>query len=433
MLLQSTRISSVLLAALLLASGPLSAQDTDQAAELEEVEAAIEATQERADRLAARQAALARESQTLSEELTRVAAEAARWEDEVNQVELTLRALIQEAEARRKDLVDARSRLSVLTSALLRISLLPPEALVARPGAPTEMVRAGLLMRRLMPQLEAKAARLRHEVEDLKSLEMQIESENSEALAARRNLETEEERLQDLLDRRRTLLAVTESEREQAEEEAKALAASAKDLRELVSSAARRVGLGPPEVPPIPPKERQVALLADGQLASSYVAPAVTANPAATGTAAPSSNSAASQSAAATRNLRRLPREPGGLTLPVAGRVVSRFGEASGERLGMRVAGRPGGTVVAPYDGVIVYAGNFRSYGLVLILDHGEGYHSVLAELGIIDALLGQRVLAGEPIGTLPAGSEEPPQLYVELRRNGRPIDPGPWFALAKE
>ncbi len=428
-----TRITTAVVTALLLGAGPLWAQDSDREVELQEIEAAMEATQERADRLAARQAALARESQALSEELAQVAAETARWEDEVIQVELTLEALVQESEARREDLAGARDRLSILTGALLRISLLPPEALVARPGAPTETVRAGLLMRRLMPQLEAQAASLRHEVADLKSLEMQIEAENADALAARRKLQSEEERLQDLLDRRTALLAVTEEERQQAEAEAETLAASAKDIRGLLTSAPRRVGLGPPVVPPVPPKERQVALLADGQLDSTYVPPALPADPPAASTAAPSSTPSVTQSAAATRNLRKLPREPGGLTLPVKGEVVGTFKEASGDRLGMRIAGRPGGTVVAAYDGVIVYAGNFRSYGLVLILDHGEGYHSVLAELGRIDALLGQRVLAGEPVGTLSQGSAEPPQLYVELRRNGRPIDPGPWFAPAKE
>lgn len=416
------------------------AQDGDQTEKLKELESAIASTQERADKLAARQAALARESEALSSELAAVVEKTQFWEEELVQVEITLVTLIEESALRREELIVARQRLSVLTGALLRLSLLPPEVLIARPGAPGEMVRAGLVMRRLVPRMEAQAAKLRHEVADLEGLEQQIERENKEALEARRVLREEEERLALLLQRRRDLLKVTESERSAAESEAIVLASSAKDLKGLIDSAARRVALGPPQVPPSPPKDRRVALTADGRVDQALLQELASSRP--QEAAAPQQNDTLRpderQSAppppevVSLRDLPPLPDEPGGMVWPVSGEVVKPFSAGSGDRQGLRIAGRNGATVAAPYDGVVVYAGPFRSYGLVLILEHSGGYHSVLSELGTIDALLGQRVVAGEPVGVLAQSSGTNPEMYVELRRNGGPIDPEPWFERAK-
>jgi septal ring factor EnvC (AmiA/AmiB activator) len=90
--------------------------------------------------------------------------------------------------------------------------------------------------------------------------------------------------------------------------------------------------------------------------------------------------------------------------------------------------------VIAPHDGKVVFAGPFRDYGLLLIIDHGEGYHTLLAGLGRIDASVSQWVLAGEPVGQMGperAGSARAskPRLYIELRHDGRSINPLPWLA----
>ncbi|MBC6406327.1 MAG: peptidoglycan DD-metalloendopeptidase family protein [Rhodospirillales bacterium] len=411
----------------LLAALPAAAQDADRAAELKELEAAVRATQDRADKLAARQSLLARESEALSDELKQVAADAEAWEREVADVERTLQTLLQETGLRREELAVARGRLSAMAGALLRISLLPPEVLAMRPAAPGEMVRAGLVMRRMMPRLEAEAAQLRHQVADLKGLEEQIRKENAEALAARERLQGERERLASLLQRRRELLEVTESERAEALAEARALSASVQDMQGLIGSAARRVGMGPPQVPRVPPKDGKapaalaIAPLHGGDYGDDTL-----------GTGERQSRPRVAATAVL-RDLALLGDDPGGMTWPVSGRVVQRFDEGREERAGLRLAGEPGATVVSPYDAVVVYAGPFDSYGLVLILEHSGGYHSVLAELGSIHALLGQRVVAGEPVGALTEGSEGNPELYVELRRSGGPVDPEPWFAPARQ
>jgi septal ring factor EnvC (AmiA/AmiB activator) len=88
--------------------------------------------------------------------------------------------------------------------------------------------------------------------------------------------------------------------------------------------------------------------------------------------------------------------------------------------------------VVAPCGGRVVFATSFRSYGLLLIVDCGGGYHAVLAGFDRLDVKVGQQVAAGEPVGVMPAwepgASGSRPSLYVELRREGQPVNPAPWL-----
>ena len=114
---------------------------------------------------------------------------------------------------------------------------------------------------------------------------------------------------------------------------------------------------------------------------------------------------------------------------PVAGDITHRFGEAdkSGRpSQGLTIGVLPNGVVVAPFDGQVEYAGVFGTYGLILIIRHGTGYHSLLAGLGRADVTIGQWLLAGEPVGALPGTDEKNASatFYMELRRDGRPVDP---------
>ena len=101
-------------------------------------------------------------------------------------------------------------------------------------------------------------------------------------------------------------------------------------------------------------------------------------------------------------------------------------------------ASRPGAQVTTPCDGWVVYAGPFRSYGQLLILNAGGGYHVLIAGMERISVTIGQFVLTGEPVATMGTTSRvasilatnaSQPVLYVEFRKDGTPIDPGPWWA----
>jgi septal ring factor EnvC (AmiA/AmiB activator) len=131
-------------------------------------------------------------------------------------------------------------------------------------------------------------------------------------------------------------------------------------------------------------------------------------------------------------NVRSFPDTGASLRMPARGRVVRRYGQSGGTEgtsKGINIKARNGAQVVAPYDGQVVYAGRFRRYGQILIIEHGGRYHTLLAGLDRIDAVVGQWLFAGEPVGTLGSLQNGNPELYFELRRAGEPINPLPWLA----
>jgi septal ring factor EnvC (AmiA/AmiB activator) len=134
----------------------------------------------------------------------------------------------------------------------------------------------------------------------------------------------------------------------------------------------------------------------------------------------------------------------GTLPLPVSGVKIREFGApdgVGGSEKGLSIAARPGGQITTPCDGWVVYAGPFRNYGQLLILNAGGGYHVLLAGMERISVDLGQFVVTGEPVAVMGGGAQSAaaiaggasqPILYVEFRKDGVPVDPGPWWA-AKE
>ncbi|MBN9511413.1 MAG: peptidoglycan DD-metalloendopeptidase family protein, partial [Alphaproteobacteria bacterium] len=123
------------------------------------------------------------------------------------------------------------------------------------------------------------------------------------------------------------------------------------------------------------------------------------------------------------------------LTSPVAGSIVRTFGQdtGAGPANGLTFQAPPGARVVSPCGGRVAFAGPFRSYGLLVIVDCGGGWHFVLAGLDRLDTAAGRPVAAGEPVGAMavwdprsPAATR--PSLYVELRRHGEPVNPAPFL-----
>jgi septal ring factor EnvC (AmiA/AmiB activator) len=139
---------------------------------------------------------------------------------------------------------------------------------------------------------------------------------------------------------------------------------------------------------------------------------------------------------------RRLLDLKGKLRPPVTGRLARRFGEEDAEgrpSLGIVLRTKPGAQVVAPFNSVIMFANDYKDYGKLLILSSGGGYHFVLAGMTKIYGVECQRLLEGEPVGVMAAtgtGNASPanagPELYFEIRENGKPIDPLPWLATAR-
>jgi len=132
----------------------------------------------------------------------------------------------------------------------------------------------------------------------------------------------------------------------------------------------------------------------------------------------------------------RLARLPGSAVAPLVpapGQPVARFGQENyrPDDPAITIVAAPGQPVAAPDDGRVVFANPFKSYGLLLIIEHESEYHTLLWGFSRLDVEAGDRVHTGQIVGVMDEVGDEQPKLHVELRRHGRPVNPLPWLAAS--
>ncbi|WP_257459796.1 murein hydrolase activator EnvC family protein [Archangium lipolyticum] len=130
----------------------------------------------------------------------------------------------------------------------------------------------------------------------------------------------------------------------------------------------------------------------------------------------------------------------GKLPFPTSGTIEVGFGKVVNPRFntvtvqkGVDIRAASGTPVKAVAEGTVAYAGWMRGYGNLLILDHGGGYHSLMAHLGTVVPQVGARVASGDVVGEVgDTGSLKGAYLYFEIRRAGQAVDPAPWLSSAR-
>ncbi len=319
-------------------------------------------------------------------ELIDTAASVRTHEERISDIEARLRALSAKERAKARDLWERHGDLSSIIATLALLGRRPPETLVSASADPVDAVRGAILLASAVPELRSRVHELRAELTMLREIRRGIEDERAELAYASETLVRERQVLDRLLTRTSRLHKQTLGEWARSRERIARLGKEARDLRALLRELRKEERL-------------------------SRESPGMALVP---GDGGPFTDAR------------------GKLPLPVRGRLVARFGELNrfGTRnRGLIVATRASAQVIAPYDGRLMFAGPFRGYGQLLIISHGEGYHSLIAGMSRIDGVVGQWLLAGEPIGRMGGNDGDAPVLYVELRRNGAPIDPLPWLA----
>lgn len=415
------------------------------ASKLQDVEQQLERKKGRAEELAREREALRDEIATLRRQAIAAAREAQNLESELDAIEYTLAALRAEEARLDHSLDEQREKLTETLAALQRVALLPPESLLGQPGEPLDLARGALLLGVAVPEIEAQAARLRRDLETLAELHDQIEEQRRDLGQAASRLAGEREKLDGLVERKQALEAEAGADQQALERQVAGLADEAQSLRDLIErleadrrrreEQARRAREAAERAAAAAEARARAEAARQAAQAAAPAAPAPAPAPADTQVAAAPSPPPATLEQPP--GLRRFSGGAHTLVLPVRGRVARRFG-APAERAfespqGLSLAARGGSTVVAPYDGRIAYAGRFRGYGLILIIEHGDEYHSLVAGFDRLTAVVGQWVLAGEPVGTLRSGAEPDQRLYLELRKNGEPIDPLPLLATGDD
>ena len=314
---------------------------------------------------------------------------------------------LNEAENEKRELLESRrGQFSNILMALQRISRLPPEAVIAYPASANDVIRTAILLRSAVPKIENQAARLREDIIALTATRLLIATRKSQLDNAGREFKNKRKTLDKLIRSKANQHRRAVSRRLTATKKIKSLSSKAINLRELFINIEQDRKNQPSK------KMKQVQPQQQENKKTNTVT--LLARP---------------------LNLKPFALSRGSLRYPAVGKVSGRYGEILQPgitRKGITISTRSSAQVVAPHNGKVVFAGNFRGYGQLLIIDHGEGYHTLLAGMSRIDGIMGQYVLSGEPIGVMGTVKRESSSLYVELRRNSQPINPTPWLAQNK-
>ena len=349
----------------------------------------------------------------LNQDLIDTAARLRGVEAKIAATEARLKPLDDNERNMRKSLDGRRAVIGEVLAALQRIGHRPPPALIASPEDALQAVRTAMLLGAVLPEMRQQVEALANDLAELLNIRKIIAAERVRLNAEIASLGDESARMTALIEQRQKQQAESEKALEAERSRAGGLARQVDNLKDLIAKLEQ--GLDP-------------AIRDAREAARSDSRPALSAfrDP---GRLVP---------AAAFASLR------GQVPIPVNGVKLKQFGAsdgAGGQEKGLSIATRAGAQVTAPADGWVVYAGPFRSYGQLLILNVGGGYHVLLAGMDRISVDLGQFVLTGEPVAIMGSGSHiaailatgsSQPVLYIEFRKDGIPVDPGPWWAAGE-
>ncbi|MGC1558917.1 MAG: peptidoglycan DD-metalloendopeptidase family protein [Bradyrhizobium sp.] len=367
-------------------------------------------------KLKAEVAAIGEDRSKLNAQLIDIAAQVRTIETRIDDAEARLRPLDARERQIRDSLDSRRAEVVEVLAALQRAGRRAPPALLVRPEDALQSLRTAMLLGSVVPELRARAVRLTEDLSELVTLRKAIATERDHLATDRDRLRQDQPRLAALVDERQRKQSAVEKDMEAEGARAVALSKQADSLQGLIAK-----------------MEQELKSAAKAAAAASQQGTPATVNgqPNLGGLKDPARRSPAIAFVSA-RGL---------LALPANGVKIRDFGGsdgAGGVEKGISLATRAGAQVTTPCDGWVVYAGPFRSYGQLLILNAGGGYHVLIAGMERISVNIGQFVLTGEPVATMGTTSRvasilatnaSQPVLYIEFRKDGTPIDPGPWWA----
>ena len=371
------------LSASLQTAGPVRSQSPAEQ-ELRRLEAEKVTREKRIGALEDNASKAANDAEVLRRRLVAAATNRDKLEREVERTEIRLiRMRRTEREANSK-LMANRAALEDVVIALIAMERDRPPALAVRPENAAEAARAAILMGEVAPILEGRARKAAQDIAALRDLRQTILMQNTRYRNADTRLQSARETIGVMIEQRRALQVRLLSDAQKERGRIRDVVRRANDLRDLV----RRLG----------------------------------------GTLPGSGNNDVQQAPAFASGFERA---RGQVSFPAVGDIIINYGvrlEEGGRSEGITIRTRRAAQVVSPYDGQVEFAGPFKSYGRVLIINVGSGYHVVLAGLATTFAEAGQEVLAGEPLGEMATDQRIEPNLYMEIRQASAPVNPKLWL-----
>jgi murein hydrolase activator len=396
------------------ASSPDAIKQREQ--ELEAARAQQKGAAELQQKLKADIASIGQDRSKLNAQLIDIAAQVRGIETRIGEAEARLRPLDMREQQIRGSLDSRRAEIVEVLAALQRAGRRAPPALLVRPEDALQSLRTAMLLGSVVPELRARAETLAGDLTELIALRKAIAAERDHLAADRDKLGDDQTRLAALVEERQRKQSAIEKDMEAEGARAVALSRQVDSLQGLISK-----------------MEQDLKSAAKAAAAASLQGAPATLNG--------KPNLGALKDPARLSPAIAFASAKGLFALPVNGVKIREFGGSDGSggaEKGISLATRAGAQVTTPCDGWVVYAGPFRSYGQLLILNAGGGYHVLIAGMERISVNIGQFVLTGEPVATMGTTSQvasilatnaSQPVLYIEFRKDGTPIDPGPWWA----
>ncbi len=337
-------------------------------------------------------------------------------EKRLGEIEEKLAVTRAQAKEQREKLGGKSEQMSALFALMQGMGREPPPLLITHTSDALKMIRSGMVLATFYSDIEKLATQLSIEVKQLEASQKQAELQEQR----RKSEQVQNGRLKAQID----MLLMENREQMEANATSEAIlksaakvnAAGKKNLEEMLTALDAAPGAKPSRTADEADLKKDVELSPDPQKLAM-------AQPGLMNPAIP------------------FAKAQGLISLPVQGKIVLKFGQPDQDGTpakGIHLETRPGAQVISPCDGWILYAGPFRSYGQLLIINPGGGYHVVIAGMDRIQAQQGQFVLAGEPIAAMGVetrtGDKTPkrPTLYVEFRKDQQSIDPEPWWSGGK-
>ncbi len=392
--------------------------------ELDSIRAEQRKSLETEQRLATENSAITDERHRLNQSLIDSASRIRATEERIAAMEIHLHQLDSNEANIRKSLDGRRTQIAEILAALQRIGLRPPPAVFIGAQDAIESLRTAMSLEAVLPQIRSEANRLQGELTQLTQVKAAKATEHNQLETELADLATMQKSMASLIEERQARQTEVEQAIAAERQRAVTLARQVDNLKDLIG-----------KLEPGGDGARR------GARSSSR-----------SGEESKAANTARSGLAALNDPTRMAPAisfvsAKGRLSLPVNGARIREFGApdgAGGNEKGISIATRPGAQVTAPCDGWVVYAAPYRSYGQLLILNVGGGYHVLLAGMERITVDPGQFVLTGEPVAVMGSGTRvasasasgsssvigsPQPVLYIEFRKDGTPVDSGPWWA----
>lgn len=435
------------------------AQSKDEARQkLEKNRQQLDEAQKRGQGLETDLGQLKVERERLNAGLVETARQVQKGEGQMSAIEARLGELESHETMLRGSLAQRHDSIAHLLAAMQRMGRNPPPVMITRREDALTMVRSAMMLATAFPQLRDQALALAGRLNELARVMGDIRTEGDKLKAETTRLNDTRTRLAQLMESKRQSLSERQTELEKVRKEAAEISQSVTDLNELIvrldKAVTAHIGRDSPVADEAKPATRlEVAALPEPNLALPGTAviagqDAGTQKSASASIAAielaPKGTQVASLNPGRMKPAMPFIRAKGSVLFPVQGRRVLAFGDKTqygGQSKGLVLETRHGAQVTSPCDGWIVFAGEFRTFGQLLIINAGDGYHILLAGLSQIDVQLGQFVLTGEPVGLMTAAPKaakanaqgNAPVLYIEFRKDNKPIDPESWWAAGPQ